>query len=82
MRTCMPPPRVSAPLDLMAAGAALGQGLNRIYTRMFLATLREKSLAKLERFRPVRPRQNAGRAQSARNSMMSSPRRCTVIANR
>ncbi len=41
---------VSAPLDLMAAGAALGQGLNLIYTRMFLATLREKSLDKLERF--------------------------------
>jgi predicted alpha/beta-fold hydrolase len=41
---------VSAPLDLMAAGAALGQGLNLIYTRMFLATLRRKSLDKLERF--------------------------------
>ena len=41
---------VSAPLDLMAAGAALERGLNLIYTRMFLATLRAKSLAKLERF--------------------------------
>ncbi|MBE0621211.1 MAG: alpha/beta fold hydrolase [Burkholderiales bacterium] len=41
---------VSAPLDLMAAGAALGQGLNLIYTRMFLATLRKKSLHKLERY--------------------------------
>ncbi len=41
---------VSAPLDLMAAGAALGQGLNLVYTRMFLATLRRKSLDKLERF--------------------------------
>jgi predicted alpha/beta-fold hydrolase len=41
---------VSAPLDLMAAGAALARGLNRIYTRMFLATLRRKSLEKLERF--------------------------------
>jgi predicted alpha/beta-fold hydrolase len=41
---------VSAPLDLMAAGAALGQGLNLIYTRMFLATLRRKSLDKLGRF--------------------------------
>ncbi|HEY5292432.1 MAG TPA: alpha/beta fold hydrolase [Burkholderiales bacterium] len=41
---------VSAPLDLMAAGAALGQGLNLIYTRMFLATLRRKSLEKLARF--------------------------------
>ncbi len=41
---------VSAPLDLMAAGAALGQGVNLIYTRMFLATLRSKSLHKLERY--------------------------------
>ena len=41
---------VSAPLDLMAAGTALGQGLNLIYTRMFLASLRKKSLAKLECF--------------------------------
>lgn len=40
---------VSAPLDLMAAGAALGRGPNLIYTRAFLATLRRKSLAKLER---------------------------------
>ena len=41
---------VSAPLDLMAAGDALGSGFNRIYTRNFLRTLQAKSLAKLERF--------------------------------
>ena len=41
---------ISAPLDLMAAGAALGRGLNRIYTRMFLASLRSKSLHKLEHY--------------------------------
>ena len=40
---------VSAPLDLMAAGDALGQGVNLLYARNFLATLRVKSLAKLER---------------------------------
>lgn len=38
---------VSAPLDLMAAGDALGRGFNRLYTRVFLATLRRKSVAKL-----------------------------------
>ena len=38
---------VSAPLDLMAAGDALGQGFNLVYTRKFLATLKRKSLAKL-----------------------------------
>jgi predicted alpha/beta-fold hydrolase len=42
---------VSAPIDLPAAGAALDRGLNRLlYTRMFLATLKPKTLAKLEVF--------------------------------
>jgi predicted alpha/beta-fold hydrolase len=39
---------ISAPVDLMAAGDALGRGLNMIYTRAFLRTLKRKSLAKLE----------------------------------
>jgi uncharacterized protein len=38
---------VSAPVDLMAAGDALGRGVNLLYTRNFLATLKKKSLAKL-----------------------------------
>jgi len=42
---------VSAPIDIAAAGAALDRGLNRaLYTRMFLSTLKPKSLAKLEAF--------------------------------
>ena len=42
---------ISAPLDLPASGGALDRGLNRLlYTRMFLATLKPKSLAQLERF--------------------------------
>jgi predicted alpha/beta-fold hydrolase len=42
---------VSAPIDLAAAGRALDRGLNRlIYTRHFLATLKPKSLAKLQAF--------------------------------
>ena len=41
---------ISAPLDLMATGNALGQGFNLVYTRNFLATLRAMSLVKLERF--------------------------------
>jgi predicted alpha/beta-fold hydrolase len=40
---------ISAPLDLMAAGLALGRGFNMLYTRMFLGTLIKKSLAKLAR---------------------------------
>jgi len=41
---------VSAPVDLMAAGEALGRGFSLVYTRNFLATLRKKSLAKLAQF--------------------------------
>ncbi|MFK3740373.1 YheT family hydrolase [Massilia sp. TN1-12] len=41
---------VSAPLDLAAGGAALSTGFNRLYTRMFLETLKPKALAKLERY--------------------------------
>jgi predicted alpha/beta-fold hydrolase len=41
---------VSAPVDLTAAGNALGRGFNMVYTWNFLATLRRKAAAKLERF--------------------------------
>ncbi len=40
---------ISAPLDLPAAGRALGRGFNILYTRMFLGTLIRKSLEKLAR---------------------------------
>ena len=41
---------VSAPMDLMTAGDLLGTGVNRLYGYHFLQTLKNKSLAKLERF--------------------------------
>ena len=41
---------VSAPLDLARGGAALSSGLNLLYTRMFLRTLKPKCLAKLAQF--------------------------------
>ena len=41
---------VGSPLDLAAGGAALARGFNRIYTQMFLATLRPKALTKAQRF--------------------------------
>ncbi len=41
---------VSAPVDLMAAGEALGHGFARLYSRHFLGTLKKGALAKLERF--------------------------------
>ncbi|MEJ7670867.1 MAG: alpha/beta fold hydrolase [Casimicrobiaceae bacterium] len=41
---------VSAPLDLTAAGIAIGRGVNRIYTHHFLHTLKPKALAMDARF--------------------------------
>lgn len=41
---------ISAPLDLAAGGAALSRGLNLLYTRMFLETLKPKCLHKLRQF--------------------------------
>ena len=41
---------VSAPLDLTASGAALSRGFNLVYSRVFLRTLKAKSLAKLMQF--------------------------------
>ena len=41
---------ISAPVDLAAAGEALGRGFNLVYTHHFLVTLRKKTLAKLARF--------------------------------
>lgn len=43
---------ISAPLDLIAAGAALDRGFNRaVYTRNFMQSLKPKTLAHLLRFR-------------------------------
>lgn len=41
---------IGAPLDLAAGGAALTRGFNMLYTKMFLATLKHKALAKIARF--------------------------------
>ena len=41
---------VGSPLDLAAGGAALSRGVNMVYTRMFLATLKDKAVAKTRRF--------------------------------
>lgn len=49
-RTVSAAAAVSTPLDLTAAGKAIGEGLNRIYTRHFLATLIPKAMAMARRF--------------------------------
>jgi predicted alpha/beta-fold hydrolase len=41
---------ISAPLDLMAAGDALGRGFARLYSWHFLGTLKATALTKLDRF--------------------------------
>lgn len=41
---------VSAPVDLMIAGEALGRGFNLFYARHFLSTLKRKSVAMLASF--------------------------------
>lgn len=41
---------ISAPLDLAGGGAALSRGINMIYTRAFLQTLKPKCLQKLGQF--------------------------------
>ncbi len=41
---------ISAPLDLAGGGAALSRGLNLVYTKMFLQTLKPKCLRKLRQF--------------------------------
>ncbi len=41
---------ISAPLDLAGGGAALSRGFNQIYGRMFLRSMKSKSLQKLQQF--------------------------------
>jgi len=44
---------IGSPLDLAAGGAALARGFNLVYTKMFLATLKDKALEKMARFPQV-----------------------------
>ncbi|WP_025916606.1 YheT family hydrolase [Herminiimonas sp. CN] len=55
---------VSAPLDLAQGGAALSHGINRIYTRMFLKTMKPKCLQKLEQFPGLFDREKMLRANN------------------
>ena len=49
-RTITAAAAVCAPIDLVAAGMAIDRGVNRIYAKHFLTTLRPKSLAIAARF--------------------------------
>lgn len=66
---------VSAPVDLMAAGDALGRGFNLVYTRHFLRTMRAKTLAKLAVFPDLceRNRMLAAPTLRAFDNMVTAP---------
>ena len=55
---------VSAPIDLTQAGAAIDRGLNRIYARHFLQTLRPKGLSLAARFPGILDADKVRRARS------------------
>jgi len=57
---------VSAPVDLMAAGDALGRGFNLVYSWHFLATMRKKAEEKLARFPGLFDAQAMRRARTLR----------------
>jgi uncharacterized protein len=44
---------ISVPFDLAATSDTLAQGFNRLYTRHFLATLKAKTLVKLQRYQAL-----------------------------
>jgi hypothetical protein len=58
---------VSAPLDLMAAGEALGRGFARLYSWHFLGTLKRSALAKLDRFPGIYDAAAVRRSRSLRD---------------
>jgi uncharacterized protein len=66
---------VSAPLDLAAGGAALSRGVNMIYTRWFLQTLKPKCLLKLKQFPSLfdRSRMLAARDLYAFDNVVTAP---------
>ncbi len=66
---------VSAPVDLMAAGDALGNGFNLFYAHNFLATMKHKTLAKLERFHDLCDRKHLLAARTLRefDNLVTAP---------
>jgi hypothetical protein len=71
---------VSAPLDLAAGGAALSSGFNRLYTRMFLQTLKPKAWPSWSAFPACSTAPPCSPRATCTASTTSSPRRCTATA--
>jgi uncharacterized protein len=57
---------ICAPIDLRVAGDHLGLGVNRIYTRHFLRTLKAKALQMLVRFPSLANREAVAKARTLR----------------
>ncbi len=57
---------VSAPVDLAAAGDGLARGFNRVYTRMFLNSLKARGLEKWQRYPMAFDRARMLRARNLR----------------
>lgn len=57
---------ISAPVDLAAAGDGLARGFNRVYTRMFLNSLKARSLEKWQRYPMAFDRARMLRARNLR----------------
>jgi predicted alpha/beta-fold hydrolase len=57
---------ISAPIDLAAAGDWLARGFNRVYTRMFLNSLKARSLEKWQRYPMAFDRARMLRARNLR----------------
>lgn len=57
---------ISSPLDLMAAGDALGKGFGRVYSWHFLRTLKRGALERLERFPGLFDREAMERSSTLR----------------
>ena len=66
---------ISAPVDLAAAGDALGRGFNMIYTRNFLSSLKAKTLAKMKRYPALcdLPRMRAARTLREFDDQVTAP---------
>ena len=58
---------ICAPIDLRVAGDHLGTGINRLYTRHFLRTLKAKALQMLDRFPSLANGQAVAKARTLRD---------------
>jgi predicted alpha/beta-fold hydrolase len=66
---------ISVPMDLAATSDALAQGVNRVYTHHFLATLKAKTLLKMKRYQTLcdLPKMRAARTLREFDQVVTAP---------